>query len=86
MRILRTRERSLGAAHNSTLSDYPVAAAVTSAIGVMAAVAFVNWRLSEKPSAIIRRKVSFWRSMAFAFTMWSGARADRLYCFTGTEA
>ena len=48
MRILRARGRLSGAGRTSTLSTYPVAAAVTSAIAVMAAVAFVNWRLSKK--------------------------------------
>jgi pimeloyl-ACP methyl ester carboxylesterase len=31
-----------------TLSSYPVATALTSALGVMAAVALVNWRLAKK--------------------------------------
>ena len=48
MRILRTRVRSSGAGRTSTLSMYPVAAAITSTIAVMAAAAFVNWRLSKK--------------------------------------
>jgi pimeloyl-ACP methyl ester carboxylesterase len=48
MRILRACPPSLKTAQTVSLSNYPVSAALTSAIGVMAALAFANWRLSKK--------------------------------------
>jgi hypothetical protein len=42
----------------------------------MAVVPSLIGACREKPSPIIRRKVSLWRSMEFVFTMWSGAMAD----------
>ena len=48
MRILRARSPSLADTCLSTSAKYPVAAALTAAAGVMAAAAFVNWRLAKK--------------------------------------
>jgi pimeloyl-ACP methyl ester carboxylesterase len=48
MRILRTRSPSLAETSLSTAAKYPVAAALTAAGGIMAAAAFVNWRLAKK--------------------------------------
>jgi pimeloyl-ACP methyl ester carboxylesterase len=42
------KERSARDNRNSLTSSYPVGTAVASAIGVLAAAAFVNWRLSKK--------------------------------------
>src|SRR6201991_1056445 len=48
MRILRARYPSSSMARTGTLSSYPVTTALTSTLGVMAAVALVNWRLAKK--------------------------------------
>jgi pimeloyl-ACP methyl ester carboxylesterase len=48
MRILRARSPSLAESCLSTSAKYPVAAALTAAAGLMAAAAFVNWRLAKK--------------------------------------
>ena len=65
MRILPARFPSLGAGQqlHLTLLLWPWSSLVIGAC-------------REKPSPIIRRKVSIWRSMEFVFTMWSGAMAD----------
>ena len=48
MRVLRVRSPTLAETCISTSVKYPVAAAFTAAAGVMAAAAFVNWRLAKK--------------------------------------
>jgi hypothetical protein len=48
MRILRARSPSLAESCLSTSAKYPAAAALTAAASLMAAAAFVNWRLAKK--------------------------------------